>query len=181
MGLRRVLSEATDEVGLAGPRLEICVQSAECRWRFMENTREWTRLMHCPWSTKFSRGRRASLSVVLSLPWTSWHWLHCKSLHIAPAAFSFKPSFPLASQVFFQGWQGQHNNILYFDLKAKYEMEFESWKKFCRSHFKSTQHLQLSIFFIVMSNEYLVFSMNIAASFTNYDPWLLWSFLRLCN
>ena len=39
-------------------------------------------------------------------------------------------------------------------------------KKFCSSHFKSTQHLQLSIFFIVMSNEYLVFSMNIAASFT---------------
>ena len=39
---------------LAGPQLEIYVQAAECQPGFMENTSEWSGLMHCPWSTQFS-------------------------------------------------------------------------------------------------------------------------------
>ena len=41
---------------MAGPPLEIYVQSAECHRGFMENTSEWSRLphAHCPWSAKFS-------------------------------------------------------------------------------------------------------------------------------
>ena len=39
---------------LAGPQLEIYVQAAECQPGFMENTSEWSSLMHCPWSTQFS-------------------------------------------------------------------------------------------------------------------------------
>ena len=54
---------------LAGPQLEIYVQAAECQPGFMENTSEWSSLMHCPWSTQFS-GRLPPFQPFFSLPRT---------------------------------------------------------------------------------------------------------------